>query len=645
MPTVPTAQPKKSSSTLWIVIVLVAVCLVGSLYAYNQSQAEKEQAALRVRKQKEEQARARAEAQRRKVEEKRQEAERRKQAEEAAKAKAEEDARAKAEAEREAARQAAAAEEQATDAEESSESGESDKASGAGETDDEASTPDEELAGDAEITPGHKLTLLSPTDEDNALFFSMLATATKENDYLTLRDHLKTALDRAYPQLLDEDEDESGEAADDKAEAEEDAPKTTKQNGKGRKSADEAAAQNKGPQLPVPDKKAAPLAKSVYSVYLCLDMALMNPPQGEEPPAEEAGDEAEDTPKAAAKLSKQDAFCAWLVANKGKAANSFVQSLGRYKVTGRDEAVDLLDKLRDFHAAEPKKALKEIPAIVNPVAGKVSKKLYPRPDRKKIDEEIVKILKRKDKGNSKDEQEAVNLLNVYRYLCGVTPNVEHSAEFGEQARKAAAACHRNNGLSHALGDFTEVCNLAGGSQAAPTVSIYMDDFGSTNQERRGHRMWCLHAQLGKCGFGVHEQYTAMRVTDTSNPKPTTAAYSYPGRGFYPAEYMHGDGWSYFAPSGTDLGSEVKVEMWKLSGSLKAQPRRSQLSGSNAVTIKALFPNGHYVNFEPDYAGMMKKVKGKGKDKGKEVERLSGTYWIRVTGSDGKFVDEYVVEFY
>ncbi len=370
-------------------------------------------------------------------------------------------------------------------------------------------------------------------------------------------------------------------------------------------------------------------------------MALMNTPAADAATEEASDDGAEPGTAKAPKTNPQDAFCAWLVTAKGKPALAFMQSLRKHKVTSRQEASELLCQLRDLHAAEPKKAYKEIPAIVNPVAGKVSKKLYPKPDKKKIGEEIAKILKRKGKGTSKDEQAAVNKLNVYRYLCGVTPNVVHSEEYGEQARKAAAACHNNNGLSHALGDFTEICNLAGGSEAAPTVCTYMDDFGDTNRARRGHRMWCLHPQLGKCGFGVHEHYTAMRVTDTSNPKATTTAYSYPGRGYYPAEYMHGDGWSYFAPSGTELGPEVKVEMWKLSGSLKARPKEAQLTATNAVTIKEIFPNGHYVNFEPDGTVLKKKAKVKGE----ETEIFSGTYWIRITGSTGKVVDEYVVEFY
>ncbi len=45
--------------------------------------------------------------------------------------------------------------------------------------------------------------------------------------------------------------------------------------------------------------------------------------------------------------------------------------------------------------------------------------------------------------------------------------------------------------------------------------------------------------------------------------------------------------------------------------------------------------------------MMKKKKVKVKENGetKEVEKMTGAYWIRVKGSDGKFVDEYVVDFY
>ncbi len=431
------------------------------------------------------------------------------------------------------------------------------------------------------------LQLKKPTEEDNKLYVSMLKETLESKDFAGLRDKLKAAIDASYPELT-----------------------ATAAPAQGQEEEEGSTTEAMLPRLP---RQATPMVKSAISTYLCLDMALRYP--------------AED-PKA------QAAFCAWLMENKTKAATAFIQGLAKYKVTSAADAAVMFEELRDFYIAEPKKAFAEIKRITNPVGNKVGKKLYPNTDRKKIEAEIANILKNKDKGTPADQQEAVNKLNVFRYLCGVSPTVVYDKTYAEQAGKAAAACRAKGELSHELGEFTDVCNLhtGGFSKMGDTVGDYMRDPGDNNREKRGHRMWCLHPQLGKTGFGQADSFHAMRVTDLSAKSPTKTAYSYPGRGFFPVAWLDGDGWSYYAPSGVDLGSEVKVEMWRLNNSLKAKPAKSKLGRSNAVPVKAVFPHGSFVVFEPDYGKM--KMKN---------DKPSGTYWIRIKA--GKFTDEYVVDFY
>ena len=100
---------------------------------------------------------------------------------------------------------------------------------------------------------------------------------------------------------------------------------------------------------------------------------------------------------------------------------------------------------------------------------------------------VKEILARKPaSGISKDSQDAVNLLNVYRYLCGVPHDVEASKTLNENAEKAAQACKTANTLSHDLGDYTNKCNLAmnsGRMTMKSSVTQYVDDRGANNRVR------------------------------------------------------------------------------------------------------------------------------------------------------------------
>ncbi len=577
--------PAKSSLTvvLWIIVVVLGIGLGGGLVSYSNSQSAKAKLAQQAQQKKAAaQAKAKAEEQRRKKEEQaRLAAERKKQREAelaAAQARAEQERQPDPEPEPEVAPDETSGELVTDDSDE-------EPVADADDGGEEPAAEEEEPA----------LALKEPGDKDARLYADMLKQAVADKDYAALRDKLKLALDEAYPGMLP---------------AKAPAPAGNEEVAAGEGEGSEGAAGALLPNLP---KKAAALTKSAISVYLCLDMALASP---------------------AADSEAQNAFCAWLLENKSKAATAFVQGLAKNKITLADDAAAMLDELRDFYAAEPKKAMAEIKRITNPIGDKVSKKLYPVTNTKDIDSQLAKILKNKDRGTPADQQDAINKLNAFRYLCGVSPDVVYDKEYAEQAAKAAAACRKNGSLSHDLGDFTDVCNLHSGSfgKMGDTVADYMRDPGDNNRERRGHRMWCLHPQLGKSGFGQAESFHAMRVTDLSAKKPVQTAYSYPGRGYFPVAYLDGDGWSYYAPSGVDLGSEVTVEMWRLNNSLKTKPAKSKLGKSNAVPIKASFPNGSFVVFEPDYDKMKKK-----KDK------LSGTYWIRIKA--GKFTDEYVVDLY
>ena len=332
--------------------------------------------------------------------------------------------------------------------------------------------------------------------------------------------------------------------------------------------------------------------------------------------------------------TKQNAFLKWLSTNSKKPSTSFIAGITKNKVEHKD-AVKMMAELRKAFENDPKKALSDIKGITNPLAGGVSKKYYPH-QKKEIDATVKKILAHKDKGTPKVQQDAVNMVNVFRYLCGLPPTVTYDKTYHEEAQLAAETCRKAGRIDHGLGGNTDKCNLFQGQKDVPVDDVigYVEDPGENNREGRGHRSWILAPATGKTAFGSDGGFGAMRTSDHSctEPRPENG-HAYPGMGYFPVAYLYGDGWSYYAPEGQTVPDKPKVEMWKLSRSVAEPPTESQLSKANSIPVKAVFKGwGNSVTFEPDYS----KFKGKG-------DKIGGTYWVRVSWEGFKM--EYVVDLY
>lgn len=332
-------------------------------------------------------------------------------------------------------------------------------------------------------------------------------------------------------------------------------------------------------------------------------------------------------------------FLNWMLRGKGRPALSFLKLADKAKMPNADLEVRFC-MLRYCYEANGSKAASSFKALLDPSA--CVKKLYPR-SRKDIQAKVKQLLGTKPKGCDEEQQEAINRVNIVRYLCSQAPTVGYDRSFAANALTAAKACKRAGHLSHDLGDYTADCNLNYEStktmSMARTVICYVEDPGDNNREVRGHRAWVLHPGLAKTGFGKIEDFQAMWVkSGHTEPRPEVG-YSYPGRGYFPKEYMWGDGWSYYAPEGTRLQQSAKVEMWQLPASPRSAPKGKALSDENKIPVKAIFvhsedsiPTGQSIVFEPDYDKCLK-CRG----------RVVGVYWVRI--SSGDFEDEYVVELY
>ncbi|MDO4751724.1 MAG: hypothetical protein Q4A24_06415 [Akkermansia sp.] len=425
-------------------------------------------------------------------------------------------------------------------------------------------------------------------------YLAHVRTFVAEEDYEGLRESLKTALLAAYAPVFE---------------------KATAPSKK--KKTDEAALPS--PYASVPEasklKVKDKLGRKAMADYYCVELVLAT--------------------QAATQESLQKEFLEFMLTDESAPADAFFKGVQKRKVSA-EMASEMLVELQVLYSESPRKAYKAINSVTASANKPTIKKYYPI-DKKEIEKRIADILKtRPEKGADKAQQEAINLANVYRFVCGVAPTLKYDPTFGKQAEEAAAACARAGHIAHDLGHFTDACNLHSGMDArVKSVPGYIQDPGGPNRQARGHRNWILDPAAAKTAFGQSGHFHAMRVMDTSSPVKQKNAYSYPGRGYFPVRYMHGDGWSYYAPPGKTVEGEPKVEIWRLIRAPKKTVSASDLRDSRAVSVKEVFVNGRYLVFEPDYddKAFLRDATG----------NPAGIYWIRVSWSG--FRDEYLVEFY
>ena len=368
-----------------------------------------------------------------------------------------------------------------------------------------------------------------------------------------------------------------------------------------------------------------PLAKHALAVHACITLAQRS--------AEGLDDAAKQ---------KEPDFLKWLATDGKAPARAFVEGLNKGKVADEEDAVAMMGDLRNAYADFGKKAAAEIKNITNPAGGSVSRKFYPMP-RKDLEKRIKDILAaRPSRGADKNQQDGVNMANVYRLLCGVPANMDYDFTYAKEAQQASDACQKAGTIDHGLGSNTDKCNLhmgPPGMSSADSVREYIEDPGQNNYNDRGHRAWILYPKSVKTGFGISGGFHAMRTSDLSGSTIATS-HSYPGRGFFPKEYLLGDGWSYYPAPGQHVTGNATVRMWRLARSPKSAPSAKELADAKEIKMKkvvphpdnGMFPVGNTIVFMPDYSQMPAKD-------GKPV----GVYWVSIVS--GEIHDEYVVDLY
>lgn len=255
------------------------------------------------------------------------------------------------------------------------------------------------------------------------------------------------------------------------------------------------------------------------------------------------------------------------------------------------------------------------------------KSLYPK-SKSEIKDEIKVLLKGKgDERRASDEQKAINLLNVYRYLCGVPATVKMDNKLNENCKEAAMICKEKGTLSHDFGHYTNKCNLSSMGDVVASVPQYIRDPGANNRERRGHRRWCLNPPMGKTGFGSGgSAYSGMWAMDNSGSS-RVKSWSYPGRGYFPKDYLHGSAWSYYQQDSVPAKNEIVISITKLKKAPEKKFSSRSIPEGREIGIKYISAYGNTINFEPEDFSAGDR----------------GIYWVSITG--GGMRVGYVVEFF
>ena len=174
-------------------------------------------------------------------------------------------------------------------------------------------------------------------------------------------------------------------------------------------------------------------------------------------------------------------------------------------------------------------------------------------------------------------QDALNYLNLARYVAGVPANVTLNESYVEYAQASALVNALNGSMSHdpvrPSGMYDELYEMGhlGASRSnlgmgyfnlSRSISGQLSDSGSSNISRVGHRRWLLCPSLTETGFGHVGSFTSVYVIGDGSSSGQTGI-AWPARTMPLELFWGGDAWSYSMPV-SSLGDDPKVELVRKS---------------------------------------------------------------------------------
>lgn len=144
------------------------------------------------------------------------------------------------------------------------------------------------------------------------------------------------------------------------------------------------------------------------------------------------------------------------------------------------------------------------------------------------------------KMTEKSQQDALDLVNLYRYVAGLPSDVQIKESYCELAQAASLVNAANGSLSHTPGrpdgmsDTLYQLGFKGSGQSnlssgraninRSTVNGWMDDSSKSNIPMVGHRRWILNPAMQYTGFGSVNRTCAMYSIDESRAGRFTGDY-------------------------------------------------------------------------------------------------------------------------
>lgn len=215
-------------------------------------------------------------------------------------------------------------------------------------------------------------------------------------------------------------------------------------------------------------------------------------------------------------------------------------------------------------------------------------------------------------------EDAARYAGVYRWLCGLEPDLQIDPALNETSQCASLLFKLNGKLTHepdpptGMTDFplyekgkkgAKDSNICMGDETLrKSIDGYMDDSDDRNIDHVGHRRWILNWKLKKVGFGMVDIWSAMNISDESRTGKAPPWVAYPSPGYFPLEYMAGPhvAWSLMWEEARPRvlgGPTPTAEIWRLDDDFDLLSKVTLKSTFDATSI-----GGVAVIFRPDWDG-------------------------------------------
>lgn len=256
--------------------------------------------------------------------------------------------------------------------------------------------------------------------------------------------------------------------------------------------------------------------------------------------------------------------------------------------------------------AEVGRGVGRIGAVPVEEAADLCKEYYPR-SRRDIKESLDRILSGSQPAQGADEEliGCCKVVNAYRYLCGLSSDVKPDDALTKRAEAFIAEASAQ-GKADASLQMKHQCNIILCSPGDDTVEAFNASFSDVAVPKseqcafRGGYMVPGLKAIGVARGSISAAEHCVAACVEAEAAPVRKAWTMPGAGFFPAQYLQGRIWSLYTDGhlGVSLHT-AKVRVWKLAERPTA-PLDPDKMPEDAVPLEVLSVNGtdRGVDFEP-----------------------------------------------